>query len=88
MDKPLERLLISSLGGSAYQRDLWFHGCALSRNVLMVPDVSQAASITRLFLPKLKRTLSDCEIRVGTVEKPASKVYTGKASVFKNGDLL
>ncbi len=88
MDKPLERLLIASLGGSAYQRDLWFHGCSLVKHIVMVPDAQQAASIERLFLPYIRKSMSDCEVRVGQPEPVKSKVHTGRHPVFKNQDML
>lgn len=88
MHRPLEALLEKSLGGSAHQRDLWFGDCTLQKTVILVPERERAECLTRLFLPRLRKTMPDCTIRVGAAEKPQSKVHTGRHPVFKNQDML
>ncbi len=88
MQRGLDSLLTKALGGSAYKRDLWFGDCVLVKSIILVPEADRADSLRRLFLGKLQRVMSDCTIQVGTVEKPASKVHTGRHPVFKNQDML
>lgn len=90
MTPALARLLSPLPGlGSAYQRDLWFGGCALQGAVILVPDEERAASLRRCFLGALRARLSDCDIRFAPVApKPLVKTaYRGQRVEAKPAQL-
>ncbi len=65
--------------GSAYTRDLYFRGCALTSGVLFVPNRETGEMIARLFGADLKRVIPDLRITVQAVTaKP-------RPSAFKKG---
>lgn len=95
-DQALHRLLVRAhIASSEYYRELWFGGCRLEKNVILCPNLKVAECIARLFLPDLRKALSDVEVRteaglpiaahwpaVAPVKVAVTKgreVYTGKA---------
>ncbi len=81
-DRGLDRLVVrADLGSSSGQRALWFEGCRLKGNVLLVPEREMAEFIIRCFGEKLQAVMADIEIRVG-VSEPDEKP---RKSVWKKG---
>ena len=64
-----------------YFRALYFAGCTLQTNVLLVPDRQLGETIARQFGPDLRRVVSDLTIRVaGPVTVPALPLSLKKSA--------
>lgn len=81
MDARLERLLTKSHCGlgTARLRELWFGDCVMRGSVVFIPTEDRAESARRCFMSFWRHVVSDCEVKVGTVEtKSATQVYRGR----------
>lgn len=62
-DALVSLLTKAGIASTPYWRNLWFPNCRLIKNWIVCLDAQTARTIARLFLPQLRKVMSDIEIR-------------------------